>query len=44
MKHENEYQVKLDQLFKYIEEKVGSPITVDLFYDYSVYRYYSVKW
>ncbi|WP_121614156.1 hypothetical protein [Mesobacillus foraminis] len=39
-----EYQVKIEKLFKYIEKKVGSPITVDVFHDYRVYKYYSVKW
>jgi hypothetical protein len=41
---DDEYQVKMEKLFKYIEEKVGRLITVDLFYDYRIYRYYSVKW
>ncbi|WP_374934731.1 hypothetical protein [Neobacillus driksii] len=49
---DDEYQVKMEKLFKYIEEKVGTPITVDLFYDYTVpgpgggasLKYYSVKW
>lgn len=40
----DEYQVKMEELFNYIEEKVGSPITVDTFQDNNVYKSYSVKW
>lgn len=38
------YQVKMEELFKYIEEKVRRPITVDLWHDDSFNKYYSVKW
>ncbi|MBT2696537.1 hypothetical protein J7E79_03735 [Bacillus sp. ISL-40] len=40
----DDYQVKKEKLFKYIEERVGRPITVDLFNDTAIYKYYSVKW
>jgi hypothetical protein len=41
---DDEYQVKMEELFKYIEEKLKRPITVEVTYDYWVYKYYSVKW
>jgi hypothetical protein len=40
----DDYQVKKEKLFKYIEERVGRPITVNLFNDTAIYKYYSVKW
>jgi hypothetical protein len=40
----NNYQVKMDELFKYIEGKVGKQITIDLWHSDSFNKYYSVKW
>jgi hypothetical protein len=40
----DDYQVKMEKLFKYIEGKVGSPITVDPFLAIHGYKFYSVKW
>lgn len=40
----DEYQVKMEKLFKYIEERVGRPITIEPLHEYHVYKFYSVKW
>ena len=37
------YQVKMEELFKYIEEKLGRLITIEITYETDFCKYYSVE-